>query len=269
MSTFKDKTVLITGGAMGLGRLMAERSAAEGASRVILWDINAAALEETASALRAKGHAIETSVVDVSSLDSIRDNAKAVLDAHGAVDILFNNAGIVVGKLFLDHSHEDFERTIRINTLGVMHVARAFIPAMVAKGGGHVINIASAAGLMPVPRQSAYSPSKWACLSFSETLRLEMEECKTGVNVTTVCPSYIDTGMFAGAKAPLLTPILQPAYVVDQIIAAVKSNRILLRLPWIVNILPFMRGTMPSRVFDFLAGSIFGVYKSMDHFKGR
>ncbi len=269
MSTFKGKTVLITGGAMGLGRLMAERSASEGAGRIILWDINAAALEETAGGLRGKGHTVETAIVDVSSLDSIREHAKAVLDAHGIVDIVFNNAGIVVGKLFLDHTHEDFERTIRINTLGVMHVARAFLPAMAAKGDGHIINIASAAGLMPVPRQSAYSPSKWACLSFSETLRLEMEECKTGVKVTTVCPSYIDTGMFAGAKAPLLTPILKPAYVVDQIIAAVKSDRILLRLPWIVNILPFMRGTMPSRVFDFLAGSIFGVYKSMDHFKGR
>lgn len=269
MSEIKGKNVLVTGGAMGLGRLMAERALAEGAARIVLWDINAEKLDETAAALRAGGAPVDTHVVDVSRLESILEAAARVLAEAGHIDILFNNAGIVVGRPFLEHSHEDLERTIRVNTLGVMHVARAFVPKMAERRSGHVINIASAAGLIPVPRQSAYSPSKWACLSFSEILRLEMEADNTGVRVTTVCPSYIDTGMFAGATAPLLTPILQPPYVVDRIFAAVKADRILLRLPWIVNLLPLMRGTLPARVFDFVAGSIFGVYKSMDHFKGH
>lgn len=269
MSTFAGKKVLITGGAMGLGKLMAERAIKEGAALIVLWDLNAHALDQTAEELRKRGGTIETRVVNVADVVAIKTAATETLDQHGAIDILFNNAGIVVGKDFVDHTHEDLERTIRVNVLGVMHVARAFVPAMIAQKCGHVINIASAAGLMPVPRQSAYSPSKWACLAFSEILRLEMEEDKTGVHVTTVCPSYINTGMFDGVTAPLLTPILEQNYAVDRIIDAVKKDKILLRMPWIVNILPLLRGIQPTRVFDLVAGKFFGVYKSMSHFKGR
>lgn len=269
MSEIRNATVLITGGAMGLGRLLAERCAAEGAARIVLWDINAEALEETASALRAGGAEVRTAVVDVSSLDAIRDEAARTLEAVGGVDLLFNNAGIVVGRPFAEHSHEDIERTIRINVLGVMHVARAFVPRMLEQGRGHVVNIASAAGLIPVPRQSAYSPSKWAVLGFSEILRLELEALGEDLHVTTVCPSYINTGMFDGAKAPLLTPILDQHVAADRIIAAVKSNRILLRMPFMVKLIPLLRGTLPARVFDLVAGRIFGVYKSMEEFKGR
>lgn len=269
MSTFKGKRVLITGGAMGLGRLMAIRVLEEGAARVILWDINQEQLDKTAGELRGKGHTVDTRVVNVADLFAIKSAATATLQEVGAIDLLFNNAGVVVGKDFVEHTHEEIERTINVNVLGVMHVARAFVPAMVAQRSGHVINIASAAGLMPVPRQSAYCPSKWACLAFSEILRIEMEEARTGVKVTTVCPSYINTGMFDGAKAPLLTPILEPDYVVDRIVDAVKRDKILLRMPWIVNLLPFFRGTQPARVFDFICGKIFGVYKSMEQFKGH
>lgn len=254
---------------MGLGKLMAERAVKEGAGRVILWDLNATALNETAEALRAAGGTIDTRVVNVADVAAIKKAAAETISEIGAVDILFNNAGIVVGKPFVDHTHEEIERTIQVNVLGVMHVAREFVPEMVAQKSGHVINIASAAGLIPVPRQSAYCPSKWACLAFSEILRLEMEEGRTGVKVTTVCPSYINTGMFDGVKAPLLTPILEPDYAVDKIIDAVKRDKILLRMPWIVNLLPFMRGTQPARMFDYVAGRIFGVYKSMDKFKGH
>ena len=254
---------------MGLGKLMAERALQEGAARVVLWDLNESVLEETAVALRAAGGTVDTRVVNVADLAAIRKAADETIAEIGSIDILFNNAGIVVGKPFVEHTHEDIERTIQVNVLGVMHVARAFVPGMVAQKSGHVINVASAAGLIPVPRQSAYCPSKWACLAFSEILRLEMEEERTGVKVTTVCPSYINTGMFDGAKAPLLTPILEPDYAVNKIIDAVKRDKILLRMPWIVNLLPFMRGTQPARMFDFVAGRIFGVYKSMSHFKGR
>lgn len=269
MSTFKDKKVLVTGGAMGIGRLMAVRALEEGAARVVLWDINQSTLESTAAELRAKGFTVDTRVVNVAELFAIKAAATATMQEIGPIDILFNNAGVVVGKPFVEHTHEEIERTINVNVLGVMHVARAFVPAMVAQGSGHVINIASAAGLIPVPRQSAYSPSKWACLAFSEILRIEMEEGKTGVHVTTVCPSYINTGMFDGVTAPLLTPILDPDYAVGKIIDAVKHNRILLRMPWIVNLLPFFRGTQPARMFDFICGKIFGVYKSMSQFKGH
>lgn len=269
MSDFMNKKVLVTGAAMGLGRLISIRALELGAEVVIMWDYNATAMEATAAELRAKGHKVETQVVDVSSLDSIREAAAQTLAAVGVPDILFNNAGVVKGGSFLDHRHEDLERTIRINTLGPMHVTRAFIEGMVQRGSGHVINIASAAGLMPVPLQSAYSPSKWGCLSFSESLRIEMEDLKTGVHVTTICPSYIDTGMFKGVTAPLLTPILQPEDAVNRIIRGVQDDRLMVLMPWIVHLLPAFWGLLPRRAFDAIVGRFFGVYKSMNQFIGH
>ena len=269
MSDFKGKHVLVTGGAMGIGRLMALRSVEEGASRVTLWDINQAAMDKTAAELQAKGAETKTQVVDVSSLEAIQAAADETLASVGAVDILFNNAGVVTGGTFLEHSHADFEKTIRINVLGVMHVARCFVPKMVEQGAGHVINIASAAGLIAVPLQSAYAPSKWACLAFSEVLRIEMEMQKTGVHVTTVCPSYINTGMFDGVKAPLLTPIMEPDDAVNQIVRAVKRNQIVLRMPPLVRLLPLFKGVLPVRAFDFIVGKLFRSYASMSTFKGH
>jgi short-subunit dehydrogenase len=269
MSDFKAKKVLVTGAAMGLGRLMTMRSLELGAAMVEMWDINAEALDKTAAEMRAKGYTVETQVVDVSSLDSIKQAATATLARTGTIDILFNNAGIVKGGTFVEHRHEDLERTIKVNVLGVMHVTRCFIDSMIAQGSGHVVNIASAAGLMPVPLQTAYSPSKWACLSSSESLRIEMEDLKTGVHVTTICPSYIDTGMFAGVKAPLLTPILQPEVAVARIIRAVQNDELVVCMPWIVNLLPMFWGFLPRRAFDLIVGRVFRSYKSMSQFKGR
>jgi all-trans-retinol dehydrogenase (NAD+) len=269
MSDFKGKKVLVTGAAMGLGRLISLRVLELGAELVVMWDYNAEAMDKTASELRERGYRVETQVVDVSSLDSIREAAALTLAQIGAVDILFNNAGVVKGGSFLEHSHQDLERTIRINTLGVMHVTRAFIDKMVEQGSGHVVNIASAAGLMPVPLQSAYSPSKWGCLAFSESLRIEMEDLKTGVRVTTICPSYIDTGMFKGVTAPLLTPILQPDDAVSRIIRGVQKNQLVVCMPWIVNLLPAFWGLLPRRAFDAIVGRFFGVYKSMNQFIGH
>lgn len=269
MSDFLGKNVLVTGAAMGLGRLMTLRSLELGADVVVMWDINAATLEKTAAEMREKNYRVETQVVDVSNLDSIREAAAHTLEHVGAIDILFNNAGIVKGGSLLDHSHEDLERTIRINVLGVMHVTRCFVGAMVERGSGHIVNIASAAGLMPVPLQSAYSPSKWACLSFSESVRIEMENLRTGVKVTTICPSYIDTGMFAGVKAPLLTPILKPEDAVARIISAVQNDKLVVCMPWIVNLLPMFWGFLPRRIFDVVVGKMFGVYTSMNKFVGH
>ena len=269
MSDFKGKKVLVTGAAMGLGRLMVLRSIEEGAACVVLWDINQEALDKTAEEARAKGGTVHTYIADVSSLDAIKDTAERTLAEVGTIDILFNNAGIVRGGTFLDHTHQDLELTIKINVLGVMHVAKCFLPAMVEQGSGHIVNLASAAGLMPVPLQSAYSPSKNAAMAFSESLRLEMEDARTGVHVTTICPSYINTGMFDGVKAPLLTPILEPDDAVNRIFRAVKSDSLVVCMPWIVNLLPLFRGVLPTRVFDLIVGKLFRVHTSMKEFTGR
>ena len=269
MSRFDQADILITGGARGMGRLLARRCLTEGARRVVLWDVDRAALDDTANELRDGGGTVETAVVDLRSADGIDSAAQRLIAAATAPGILFNNAGVVVGKPFDGHSRADIETTIQVNTIAPMLVTRAFLSVLIERRAGHVVNIASAAALTPNPNMSVYAASKWALLGWSESLRLELAAARCGVRVTTVCPSYVDTGMFAGVRAPLLTPILRPEAVVDRIVRAVRQDRILVRVPAVVHLLPALRGLLPVRWFDRLIGRGCRVYGSMDGFTGR
>jgi len=268
MTKIKNKTILITGGASGIGKLMAKKCLQIGAKQVVLWDINEKALNETTAEFEKFRFKVHPYVVDVSKPEDINWAAEDVLATAGKVDILFNNAGIEIGKPFVEHSDAEIQRTMDINVLGVMRVCKAFLPVMITTGSGHIINIASAAGLIPNPNMSVYSSSKWAVIGWSESLRLELEELKQGIRVLTVTPSYINTGMFDGVKAPMLTPIMEPNDIVNRIIKAIEHNEIILRAPFIVNSVPILRGLLPTRLFDFVADKM-GVYDSMSEFKGK
>ncbi|MGF1532544.1 MAG: SDR family oxidoreductase [Bernardetiaceae bacterium] len=269
MSKIKNKTVLITGGASGIGKIMGELCLRkEGARRLIVWDINEAAMYAMAQELSTEGYEVLTYAVDVSDTEALIATARQVLEEVGVVDILFNNAGIVVGKEFADHQHGEIDKTIQINVLALMHLALELVPAMIEQGSGHIINIASAAGMLANPRMSVYAGSKWAVIGWSESLRLELEALKKDLHVTTVMPGYIKTGMFDGAKAPLLTPLLEPEDISKKIIQAVKDNETELKAPFIVNWIPLLKGVLPTRIFDEVA-DVLGVYTSMEDFKGR
>lgn len=272
MRTVEGKIVLVTGAAMGMGRLYAEHAVAERATAVVLWDLDPDALESTRAALAAGGARVLAHVVDVSSPQAVAAAADRVRAEAGDPDIVVNNAGVVRSKPFWEHDPlADTEFVIRVNTLGPMHVARAFLPAMIASGReARVLNVASASGTLSVPRMSVYTASKWAVIGWSDSLRLELERAGHGhVRVTTLIPSYIDTGMFAGARAPLLTPILRPEYVVDRAWAAMKAGRPRLMLPWTVALGRALAGLLPQPLWDRVAGGIFKVYSSMDAFTGR
>jgi len=270
MTKIKDKNILITGGANGIGKMLGEKCLREGASHLVIWDINQENLTKTVGEFKKKGFEnVSPYIVDVSLTEDIETQAAKVLSEVGNIDILFNNAGVVVGKQFYEHTARDIDKTMQINVMGVMHVTRLFLPGMIEKGAGHIINIASAAGLTPNPKMSVYAASKWAVLGWSESLRIELERTSPDLHVTTVTPSYINTGMFDGAKAPLITPILDADDVTNQIISAIKSNEILLRAPSSVNLLPILRGILPTRVFDFVGGTLFGIYDTMADFIGR
>jgi short-subunit dehydrogenase len=270
MSQIHGRTVLITGGAMGIGRLFAQNCLREeGAARVVLWDVNGQALEDTAHELREAGHSVDTYVVDVSSIEQIERTAETVLCDVGPIDLLVNNAGIVVGKPFHEHSPQEIEKTIAVNVRGVMHVARVFLPSMIERGRGHILNVASAAGYLPNPNMSVYAASKWAVLGWSESMRIELEQLPGDLHVTTLTPSYINTGMFDGVTAPLLTPILEPERIVARMIRAVKTNKLVVKAPFMVRFVPLFRAILPPRLFDFFVGRTFGVYKTMDTFRGR
>ena len=266
MTQIARKTVLITGGAQGLGHLLAEGCIQQGACKVILWDINEETLRATAEELSNKGATVEHGLIDVQDGKAVAAAAETVL-ATQPVDILINNAGIVVGKPLVEHSHSDIDRTIGVNVLGVMHVTRAFLPPIL-EHGGHIVNLASASSYMPLPRLTTYASSKWACLGFSESLRVELED-KHDVRVTTVCPSYINTGMFDGVRAPLLVPILDPDYVVNKIIHAIEHNKSIIRMPWLANLIPLSYALLPDCIFGSLLGKGLGIYRAMDLFKGH
>lgn len=265
MTQIRGKHVLVTGGAQGMGALLATGCLERGAARVTLWDVNAYALQSRLRELRDRKFPVEGAEVDLGKPEQIIEAATAV---DRPVDILINNAGIVVGRTLAEQSHEDIEKSIRVNTLGVIHTTRAFLPAMLARNSGHIVNIASASGFVPVPRLTTYAASKWACLGFSESLRVELREHR-GMHVTTVCPSYVNTGMFAGAAAPIGAPLLEPGYAAEKILQAIERNTSMLRMPWIVNLVPMLYAAMPAPIFDAVCGRWLGIYRSMDHFSGK
>ena len=274
--TVAGARVLITGAAMGMGRLYAERCVAEGAKTVILWDRDGSALAATAAILteRSNGRTqIAPYIVDIADLGAIAQTAQRVRTEIGDPDVVINNAGIVRGKYFWEHDNgADTRPTMQINALAPMYIAREFLPAMIASGRreSRIVNIASAAGTLSNPRMSVYAASKAALIGWSDSLRLELVQQGFGhVKVTTVCPSYIDTGMFAGARGPLLTPLMTPEYVVDRVWRAMLAGRPQLLLPWTVNLSKVLRGVLPLAAWDAVAGRVFGVYRSMDRWVGR
>lgn len=272
MQTVEGKVVLVTGAAMGMGRLYAERAVAEHAAAVVLWDVDGEALAATRDELAVGGVTIHAHVVDLASLADIATAAARVRSEVGDPDIVINNAGVVRSKPFWEHDPiRDIDLVMRINTLALMHVAREFLPAMITgRGQARLLNVASASGLLSVPMMSVYASSKWAVIGWSDTLRLELLRAGHGhVRVTTLIPSYIKTGMFDGARAPLLTSLLEPADVVDNAWQAMKYGKARLMLPWTVALSGALRGLLPQPVWDWLAGRVFRVYSSMDHFTGR
>lgn len=280
MKSVKGKRVLVTGGAMGMGRLFAERAIAEHASAVVLWDVDEKALNETLTELiegpaSAAGSDVDVSgyIVDVADVTEVGDTAAAVLEEHDRIDVLINNAGVVRGNDYFWETdvERDTKLTIDVNTLAPMYVAHEFLPAMIAAPGEcRMINLASAAGFTPNPRMAVYAASKWAVIGWSDSVRLELKQAGFDhVKVTTVCPYYVRTGMFDGAKSAPLLPLLDPADVVDEAWSAMLAGRPFVVLPKTVMLSEMLKGVVPTGVRDFIADHVIGVYHTMDDFTGR
>lgn len=287
MSEIEGRTALITGGASGLGYRIGAELLRRGATRLVLWDVDGSALEAAVESLAAAVTAthgagredsseagipssatVTAARVDVSRLIEIRSAGRELAEHGIEIDLLVNNAGIVVGKEFAAHSHDEIGATMAINATAPMHVARELLPGMLDRDRGHIVNIASAAGMVSNPRMSVYCASKSAMIGWSDSLRLELERAASAVRVTTVTPYYIDTGMFAGVRSPII-PILKPETAVRRIVGAIERDRIFLRMPRIVSLVPLLRGLLPVRWFDRIVGDWLGVYRSMDEFRAR
>lgn len=268
MREWKGKRVLISGAAAGIGRALAERLGARGAD-LILTDRDERQLAATTEAIRRAGMVAQHHVLDVTRGASILQVRDAIHTRGGPVDVLVNNAGVVFGGAFLEVPLQKHLDTFSVNLIGLVSMTHAFLPDLVARPEAHLVNVASAAGLTAVPRASTYAASKWAVVGFSESLRLELaRQGHRHVHVTTVCPLYVSTGLFEGARPPLFTSMLTPAQLADEIVDAVERDRTFVRTPWLVKLVPFLNGVLPTSLADALSTAI-GAASSMEQWIGR
>ena len=268
MTDIRGKRTLVTGAAHGLGRLLAIELARAGA-RPVLWDIDEQGLRRVEEELAGLDVPVETHVCDLASADAIDVAARRTLAAGGPIEILVNNAGIVAGKPLLELADEEIERTFAVNTLAPFRTVRAFLPAMLERDSGHIVTIASAAGIAATARLTDYCASKFAAVGFDEALRLELRGLGSRVRTTVVCPYLTDTGMFDGATTRFawLLPILEPADVVRRTLRAIRRNRRRVVMPWFVYTAWPMR-LLPVAAFDWLM-KFFGVTESMNSLQVR
>lgn len=267
MSAFKNQRVLITGSGSGIGALLAKELASQGAEIIVTARRQEAADAVTAEIIAAgnKAHAM---VLDVNATDSLNDFREKVHQVAGPIDMLVNNAGIVVGGNFEEVSLQDHLAIMNTNTLAPIALTHIFMEDLAASTHGHIVNIVSASAFLGLPWGSTYSASKWALLGLSESLRQEFNERKSNITVTSVCPSYIDTGMFDGVRNPLLTPMLTPEKVVASMVKGIKQKKSLVIEPPMARGVGLLRNALPIPIWDRVA-KFSGVSQSMRHWQGK
>lgn len=266
--------VVITGAGSGIGRLMALRIVEEG-GRVAIWDINGEAARTTADMANAQMGADPTDpkaiafTVDVTDNAAVQRAAAETIEALGRVNVLINNAGVVSGAPFEDLTEQQIRRTFAVNVLSLFWATKAFMPALNKQQRAAIVTVASAAGIVAVARQTDYAASKFAAVGFTNSLRSELKKAGSHIRTLTVCPYYIDTGMFEGVttKFPLLLPILKEQAVADRIVEAVAKGRERLIMPPFAAVAGFV-AALPPKIADPIYG-IFGLNEGMDHFTGR
>jgi butyryl-CoA dehydrogenase len=200
MKEFRGRVAAVTGAGSGIGRALANDLARRGA-HLALADIDDAGLAETAARCEGRGVKITSQHLDVADRDAVYAWADRVVADHGRVNLVVNNAGVVVmGATVESMSYEDFEWLMNINFWGVVYGTKAFLPHLKASGEGHIVNVSSAFGLISFPSQSAYNSAKFAVRGFTDSLRMELEMEKAPVSVTTVHPGGIKTNIVRNAR---------------------------------------------------------------------
>jgi NAD(P)-dependent dehydrogenase (short-subunit alcohol dehydrogenase family) len=240
MKPLKDRLVLITGAASGIGFECARSFARRGA-RLVISDVNATALEKARLELTAGGARCHAIACDVASEAAVNALATAVQRELGVVDVLVNNAGVAFLGSFEETPLAQWRRILDINVLGIVHCVDAFLPSMRAAGGTRkIVNVASLAGFAPAPNMSAYAASKHAVVGLSEVLALELHD--TDISVLIVCPGIINTpivhvsGTAPGMTEAQIAKLQQyydtdgchPRVVAEDIVRAVENDAIVL-----------------------------------------
>ena len=199
MKTFKDKVAVITGAGSGMGRYLAVLLAKDGAD-VCVCDVNEETLNETVEMLRQYNVSVSSHLLDVADKDSIEALPQKVIDQHGKVDLVFNNAGVTTGSHFKDMDEDNWDWVMGINFDGVINSTRAFIPHMINNTEAAIVNTSSIFGMVAVPGQTVYHATKFAVRGFTESLALEMKETNPNLQIHCVHPGHIGTNIAATAR---------------------------------------------------------------------
>jgi NAD(P)-dependent dehydrogenase (short-subunit alcohol dehydrogenase family) len=224
MQDFEGKVAVVTGGAAGIGRGMAERLAAAGA-KLVLADVNSDALAETAKELESGGASVLQVQTDVTDYAQVQALARRAFDEFGAVHVLCNNAGISTQNIAIwDIPIEEWRQVVGVNFWGVLHGIHAFVPLMLQSGAeGHIVNTASAAGLGSRPGLSPYVATKHAVVALTESLHHDLRLAGANVRASVLCPGRVVTRM--SSRAPDEERSMLPSEVGDMVVAAIREQR--------------------------------------------
>ena len=237
MQSFKNKNIVITGAASGIGKSLANEFAKEGA-RLILSDLNIESLESHAYELKKNNIEVSTYYADVSNYESMKDFSSKVLRDHNDIDVLVNNAGVNLMDRFTDGDLDDFKWLMDVNFWGTVYGVNVFLQNLLSREDAHIVNISSILGLMSLPGQAAYNSSKAAIKGFTESLKMEL--AGTSVDVTCIHPGGVKTNIALNARAgntvsketrnKLITEFDKLSYTTSksaaqQILKGIKSNK--------------------------------------------
>ncbi len=204
--TFKDKIAVVTGAGSGIGRATAQALARAHAT-VIVADIDPSSGEATANQLRGEGHQAFFIAVDLTERASVQAFAHTVLARHGSVDILINGAGWGKTQPFCDGTPELWDKLIALNLIGPMELTKALLPAMMERGSGRIVNVASDAGRVGSMGETVYSGAKGGLIAFTKSLAREV--ARHNINVNCVCPGPTDTPLMAAVPEKIHDALLK------------------------------------------------------------
>lgn len=263
---------LVTGAASGIGRLISLRLAEKGC-RLVLWDVNQEGLDAVAKEIKTAGGEVHSYKCNLRDKTEIHETAARVKEDVGEVSLLVNNAGIVSGKKFMDCTDEEISATFDVNSLAHFWTIREFLPSMLKCKHGHIVSLASIAGKTGLAGAVDYCSSKFAAVGLMEALRQELSSIgSTGIQLTTVCPSLITTGMFEGVKFrfPHLLGfgVLTPEYAASKVVDAIENNQTILIMPRGAYFSTALQHILPVDATDLLL-KFLGADVAMNSFIGR
>jgi NAD(P)-dependent dehydrogenase (short-subunit alcohol dehydrogenase family) len=270
MKDLRGRVAVVTGAASGIGLALAERFASEG-MKIVMADVEGAALAAAAERLQGRGATVRPVQVDVARAEDVDRLARETYDAFGAAHVLCNNAGVAVLGAVHEHTLADWQWVINVNLWGVIHGVRAFLPRMLAGGEeGHIVNTASMAGLTTAPFMSVYDVTKHGVVALSESMYKELQLTGAPIGVSVVCPGLINTNImrssrnrpaelaeagktgpaaqsFGEALAERLTGGYPPSEVAEQVLRGIREDRF-----YVVPAQPEVKSAIGVRAQDLI-----------------